>query len=430
MIPGRVPRSLIAVGLLVAAGTWTSTRVAAFQIRSQADAAFWSGNLQESLQGYQVLESFGPSGMKARAGQFQVYLSLLENPQHAWGGRKIPMDKVRSGAAAVLQRQLQQDAMHMDTWSGLGNLFEAVKPENQGHRIYSLEEISHASEGKLEIEDLLTIRALEVSLELDPNGVYQRDMLGDLAWQLDLKSLAKKYYGDVVTILPNPEKHPFLAPGAVDETLQEVVVEALRRAVQPPRNADPVATYRHLGMFLMDQGRYQEAFEAFQSAQDHSGLTYAGWKAQAKSSLGQWDEAIALYREAISSGQMPPEELFYMYTSLGDLLGRQGHHREAAQAFESALLLKPRDPGVLLRLGQAEEALGRWPDAEENYVRASEIGSDRITALAQLVAFYRRIGKPDMALVPAQKLVELQPDEPIYRKQLQELRADIAKRSD
>jgi hypothetical protein len=69
--------------------------------------------------------------------------------------------------------------------------------------------------------------------------------------------------------------------------------------------------------------------------------------------------------------------------------------------------------------------MGLWQDAEDCYVRASEIGSERITNLAQLVQFYRRIGKPDLALLAARKMMQMEPNEPVYRQQVEELEADI-----
>ena len=424
---GRGSRGWVAAGLLAAACLWSAARLAAFEIRAQADAAFWDGQFPEALRKYRWLENFGPSRMKARSSELRAYLSLMEIAGEKGTAPSPGGQESVDGISALIQGQVEEEALSFETWSGLAEVYAALKPGNQAHRVYRLEEITRPPEEGLELEDLLAIRAWEVSLDLDPNGVYQRDSLGDLAWGLGLKELAKKHYGDVMAILPNQEKHPFLAQGKVSEELQEVVVNALKRSVKPPLNADPTAIFRHLGMFLMDQGRYQEAFDAFQSAQEASGLSSASWKALAKTGMGQWEDAIALYREARSSGNLPPDDLYYVLNSLGDLLERQGRHREAAEAFESALLLRPRDPVTLGRLAQVDEAMGLLEDAEELYIRASEIGPDRMTALAQLVAFYRRIGKPESALLAAGKLLELQPGEALYQKQVQELKADIEK---
>jgi tetratricopeptide (TPR) repeat protein len=356
--------------------------------------------------------------MSARAGEYRSYLSLLETAGEA--------PATPGSVAALMRGQVEEEALSFETWSQVAQVFIALKPGNQAHRSYRLEEITRPPEEGLELEDLLAIRALEVSLDLDPNGVYQRDVLGDLEWDLGLKELAKKQYGDVIAILPDQEKHPFLVSGRVSEELQAVVVEALQRAATPPLSADPEMIYRHLGIFLMDQGKFKEAYDAFQRAQESSRRSYANWKAAAKAGEGDVDAAIGLLREATLAQSIEPENMVYVYLSLGDLLERKKRNEEAREAFQSALVLRPNDPGTLLRLGQVNESLGLLQEAEELYVRASEMGQDRIAALAQLVNFYRRIGRPAAALVPARKLQELQPGEAIYRKQVEDLTAAIA----
>jgi tetratricopeptide (TPR) repeat protein len=424
----RGSRGWIAGCLLAATWSWTTARLVCFQVRTRADAEFWSGRFAEALRGYQRLEWFGPARMLARVGEYRSYLSLMETREPAM----TPVDRANHetlGIAALIRGQVEEEALSFETWSALAQVFTALKPRNQAHRSYRLEEITRPPEEGLEVEDLLTIRALEVSLDLDPNGTYQRNVLGDLEWELGLKALAKKQYGQVVAILPNQDKHPFLASGKVSEELQAVVIEALKRAVKPPLNADPEMVYRHLGMFLMEQGRFRDAYNAFQLAQEGSQRSYANWKAAAKEGEGDLDAAIALFREATLAKSIEPQNMVYVYASLGDLLERKGRNEEAKEAFQSALVLKPYDPGTLLRLGQVNESLGLLQEAEELYIRASEIGQDRLAALAQLVDFYRRIGRPDSALVPARKLVELQPGEAIYRRQVEQLTAAVEKGS-
>lgn len=420
-------RTWVAVLLIALTWCWTGSRVAAFQIRAQAEKAFWSGRFEEALRQYRLLERFRPAGRKARSGQLEVFLSLMESSTQPIKGRSLSEDETENQLQRVLRSQVQDEPLRSDTWASLADVVAVLKPRNQAHRTYSLEDIARPGQEELEIEDLLEVRALEVSLDLDANSVYHRDTLADLAWQLGLRDYAKEQYGQVVTILPDPSKHLFLAPGKVSDELGEVVVRALQRAMEPPRNAPREVVYRHLGIFLLEQGRYQDAYDAFQKAQDVSGRSCASWKALCETGMGHLDAAISLYREAMVAEGLEPENRFYVLASLGELLERRGRHREASEVLRSALVLKPHDPGTLLQLGKVYESMGLWQDAEDCYVRASEIGSERTSNLAQLVLFYRRIGKPGLALQPARKLVELQPDEPLYRHQIEELERDLEK---
>jgi len=418
-------RGLAAAALLGLVCYWTAARVAVFQIRNWAEDSFWRGRIGEALEHYENLRDFGWSAADGLTGMREVYLAALESSAFRTGPLRIAPGEITRRCGKAVRRQVEEAPLAADTWAGLADLMSVLKPENQGRRIYRLEELAGPPEARLEIEDLLQIRALEVSVALDPNAVYYRDTLADLAWGLGLREFAKRHYGEVVTILPDPTRHLFLAPGRVTEELGEVVVEGFERAVKPPRSAEREMVYRHLGIFLLGQERFEEASGAFQQAQKASGRSYASWRAYAAIHLGRVDEAIALYREALSQKSMETQDRFHVLLNLGSLLEQQGRHREAAEDLRSALLLKPREPRALLLLGQVYESMQLWQDAEEHYVRASEIGSDRISTLVNLVAFYRRIGRPGLALVPAQELVKLQPDEPLYRKQIEDIQADF-----
>jgi len=417
-------RVLVAGFLLAVTWAWTGARVWAYQTRVAAEAAFWKGDFAGSLEAYRRAERFPPAGRKARAGEIEIYLSAMEGSRDRTRLSELQKN-VERALPGTLSEQLLWESLAADTWSSLADVYAVLKPVNQVHRTYRLEEISKPPESGLEIEDLLQIRALETSLGLDFNNVYHRDTLADEAWGLGLRDMAMHHYGEVVTIVPDQSKHLFLAPGKVSAELAELVISSLNRAMEPPRNAPREVVCRHLGMFLLDQERFKEALEAFQKAQDVSGHNYASWKALAQTGLGHLNEAVALYREAMVSEGLLPENRFYVLTSLGDLLLRLERPREAAEAFRSALVIRPHDPGTLLQLGRAYESMEMWDEAEESYIRASEIGTDRISNLAQLVLFYRRIGKPSLAMDPARKLVELMPSEPVYRTQLRELEEQL-----
>jgi tetratricopeptide (TPR) repeat protein len=308
----------------------------------------------------------------------------------------------------------------------VADFYAVLKPMNQARRVYSLDDVSPRPEENLEIEDLLQIRALEVATRLDPNGVFYQNRLGELAWSLGLKSLAQGRYREAVTLWPEQTKHLFLARLDVEPEMVQATVEGMERAVRPPRRAEPERVYRNLGIFLMEHGRPAEAREAFQKAEQSShGRSYAVWQAAAEAGAGNLDEAIRLYRRSLTAGEVSSDQRFQAQWNLGALLERQGHHREAAQELTNALALRPRDTRALLALGRVYESLGLREDAEEQYVRASEAGGDRVELLVNLVEFYRRIGRPTDALDPARKLVELVPDEPLYRRQVGELEAQI-----
>ncbi|PYQ14548.1 MAG: hypothetical protein DMH00_01450 [Acidobacteria bacterium] len=416
---------MLAVAFLSTAWYWTSMRLTGFEVRAAAEGAFWKANLGASLAGYRRLLGWGPTSAEALSGLRDVYLMALESPKLRETHLRLSQEEVARRCGEVIARQVQESPLSLETWSGVADFFEVLKPENQRHRVYSLENLSVGASKNLEVEDLLEIRGLETSLEVDPNAAYQREALGSLAWGLGLKDLAMQQYLEVMTLLPDLGRHPFLNEGKVNKEIADLVVEGMKRAVQPPRNADPETVYFNLGIFLADQERFAEARLAFEQAQGASGRGYFKWQAYTESRQGHLDEAIVLYRKALLADPLEPPDRVHVLLSLGQLLEEKGRSREAAEAVRSALVLEPRNPRGILLLAQVSEAMGLWGEAEELYVRSSEIGPDRLQTLADLVAFYRRTGRLSLALIPARKLLELQPEDPLYRKQLDDLQEEV-----
>jgi tetratricopeptide (TPR) repeat protein len=82
----------------------------------------------------------------------------------------------------------------------------------------------------------------------------------------------------------------------------------------------------------------------------------------------RWDEAARLYREAIVIEQKmpyiePPFWYFPVHQSLGAILYRAGRHREASEAFTTALAQSPNNGWALYGLAASERALGRRDEA-------------------------------------------------------------------
>ncbi len=80
------------------------------------------------------------------------------------------------------------------------------------------------------------------------------------------------------------------------------------------------------------------------------------------------DEAVRLYREAISIEQKipymePPYWYYPVHQSLGAALYRAGEYREASEAFQTALSQSPNNGWALYGLAAAERALGRADEA-------------------------------------------------------------------
>ena len=422
-------RGPIAGILLAMVLVWTGVRVSASEMQDAGRQAFWAARFNAALSKYKWLERLNPLALEAADGRLEVFLVAMESPGVIAAELGIDFPEAARRGGEVLRRLVAGAPLRPETWAGVADFFGALKIENQRHRVYALQEISLRPEDNLEPEDVLEIRARERSTRVDPNGVYYWDTLGDLCWDLGLRSLGGGAYGESVRLLPDPGKHLFLAPADLLPELGEIAVRAMEGALGPPRNADPESVYRNLGMLLLRLGRFAEARRAFENAKKVAVAgNYISFQAYAAARQGQDEEAIRLYRKSLAQDRLETGGRFRNHLNLGQLLEKMGRHEEAARELQTALSLRPRDRRALLLLGQIDETLGLVDEAEELYVKAAETSEEPIAPLVNLVEFYRRIGRPAEALVPARRLVELQPEEEVYRKLIQQLSAEIDSR--
>ncbi len=401
--------------LLIVVLAWTSRGVALAELRAGAWRSFWSGRPLEALDRYRAAAFWDPYGWEDLQGESSVYVSLMEGGRAPRGRSGLGPGEAAARCSVVLASLVARAPLQAETWSQVADFYEVLKPENQRRRVYSIENISPRPEDNLEPEDVLQIRALEMAGRVDPNGVYYLDVLGDLYWRLGLRALAISAYEESIVLMPDIEHHPFLDAPVLDPEIREVTVRALSRSVERNPEAESEAVYRHLGMFLLRLERYEEARKAFEKAERSSeGGNYRTLQAYAAAGEGKIDEAIRLYREALSGDSLGVEERFQTLRSLGDLLENAGRHAEAAREVRNALTLVPREPRALLLLGRIYEAQGLIDEAGEQYEKAAANSADPISSLVNLVDFYRRMGRPRQALEAARKLVKLQPGEKVY----------------
>jgi tetratricopeptide (TPR) repeat protein len=419
----------VACALLVGVIVFTAWQVAVAELRRDARKAFWTGQIGEALGRYESLQRWDLTSFQGIQGERDVYTRVLESPEALGPALGIDGAEAARRCAERLERLAGKAPLDPETWGGVADFFGALKPENQRRRTYSLQDISVRPEENLEPEDVLQIRALELAQHVDPNAVFFVDSLGDVAWNLGLRSLALSVYGDAIRLMPDAGRHPFLDALTLDSDLQETAIHAFAQAVEEPRKAEPERVYRHLGFFLMRLERWGEAREAFGGAERaaRSGNNYISLQAAAAASDGKTQDAIRLYRRSLAQDLLSPEGRFQSHLNLGEMLELTGQHQDAIQQLRSALTLNPRDPRALTTLGKIYESLGWIDDAAEQYEKAADSSEDRIAPLASLVEFYRRVGLPAQALYPARKLVKLQPGETVYRKQLEQIQDEILK---
>lgn len=86
--------------------------------------------------------------------------------------------------------------------------------------------------------------------------------------------------------------------------------------------------------------------------------------------LGNTDRAVRELAQALAENPLLPE----VQLAYGELMLAQGQYADALQAFQAAATLLPDDPQLEARFGQAQQGLGRHPEALEHLRAAIEGG--------------------------------------------------------
>jgi pentatricopeptide repeat protein len=152
-----------------------------------------------------------------------------------------------------------------------------------------------------------------------------------------------------------------------------------RRALALGRHAvvlspSTAAGYGVVGDALVELGRYEEAFEAFNrmvslkpSVSSYARISYA------RELLGDVRGAIDAMRLAVDAAAGEPEALAWSHTQLGKLYWSHGRLSAAARQYRAALGIRPTYASALNALALVEAARGRRARATGLAQRAAEI---------------------------------------------------------
>ena len=183
--------------------------------------------------------------------------------------------------------------------------------------------------------------------------------------------------------------------------------------------ADMPSSNLNLGVLSADQGRAEQAEQAYQTAlrMDPYFLPARSNLAQLYNQMGRNADAESLLRDGIARH---PEsgELFY---SLGLVLAEEKRLRDAAEALGKAVALLPGRARVRYNHGLALQQLGRRPEAEAALRQANKLDPRDPQVVYALALFYVQQREWRRALPYAQRLAELAPGDPRARELLQQI---------
>jgi tetratricopeptide (TPR) repeat protein len=126
------------------------------------------------------------------------------------------------------------------------------------------------------------------------------------------------------------------------------------------------------GDALSDQGRYEEALQAYEEAIKNNPNDAGAWnnKGVALNNLIRYDEALLAYENAIKIDPQYAEA----WNNKGIVLCMQGKYNEAMPFIEKSLELNPRLAEAWYAKGLALHYVGRSDEAEAAFAKAKELG--------------------------------------------------------
>ncbi|RMD80163.1 MAG: tetratricopeptide repeat protein [Gammaproteobacteria bacterium] len=329
----------------------------------------------------------------------------------------LPSPAAAAPAAAPSLRQALERLRAGDLQGAAELLEELVRREPR-----NAEALFYLANARLRLGDVTGgLQALEASVRADPDNLRLRLVLGRTYERLRRIQEALAVYREAARRGgQGPEgrearkRARLLEAKALGEEgkLQEALERFQALAREAPEDPEVL---RGLGLTQLLMGRTEEAKATFQrvlalAPKDPAAHRYL---ADIAYGAGDFQEAEAHYREV--ERLAPPGSPLAEAARLRLLIIRGlraldgGDYRAAAQAFEEALRLSPRDPVARLNLAAAYRGLERYERAEDLLLGILQDQPDNLDARLRLGALYLETGRPAQAAQALEEVVDRAP---------------------
>jgi tetratricopeptide (TPR) repeat protein len=201
----------------------------------------------------------------------------------------------------------------------------------------------------------------------------------------------------------------FLGRGHPDDLIdQEEAISHLEQAIRlDPKYAPP---YLCLGQIYLEQGFTEKSILICEQASRLAPNEPQTWNllAQAYRSLGNLEQAASHAERAIA---LAPDDTTYLVLR-GEIALEAGNGREAHAQALTALENDPDNPGAMLLMARALQALDRPEEALEVLEKAVQFVSQPLPLHLEKVRLLNRTQGPEAAYQSIQELNQRYPDEP------------------
>ncbi len=180
------------------------------------------------------------------------------------------------------------------------------------------------------------------------------------------------------------ERHNFAIVVTVSRTL-------IKLAPDDPWN------WATLGDALMELGQYEPAADAYQKMMSlRPDLASYNRASYYRFVMGDVEGAIAVMKQAISSGSRSPENVAWCLVDLGNIYLKTGQTNTAELAFNAALKVFPAYHAAYYGLGRVHAAQGKYPAAIQE-LKQAQAAVPMVEYLAALEDTYAAAGQKDEA---------------------------------
>jgi len=314
-------------------------------------------------------------------------------------------------------------------WVGLAEIFKKERVVRIKESTLDLDSLGETDSSVVEDEDRLVIEAYRRAILLEPNNYFYYAYLGDFYDDRGRRDDALASYAKAVEIMPDLSWHYYVPEHDIPADLYASTRAALERAAMTNPLFPREKIWLNLATLAERAKDPNTAISSYRKAialaQDPSpflqilGALYFD--------LMRYDEAERTLKEALARDTLQPWTKGVVYAILGRCAMVRNDNRAAVEYLKQARWLNPQGSFINIELGRVYEALGMLDEAESEYQAAIRSEPAKASVYAALIDMYRRTRQINKAIALAGKLVEMFPDNEIFREQLRSLKREMGR---
>lgn len=397
-------------------------------MRQRANRLFNDGRMEDSFRAFERARAWDPSAPTADTDPGDTAAWALDSTLGPGVERPAESRQLAAAGIAAYLRAIAGAPPGSWSWAGVARLYDALREERLRSEGMDLAKLTADPIANLLPEDRLVEAALLEALRSEPRNYFYLDSLGELYWSRGLRDRALVPLRRAVEIHPLLEGHYYIGDRVGEsEELADAVRAGLETAVATVGPRERWVVARELGLLERSLSRHDAARRWFEEAlllAARSGTTPREQarlhhdRAETLQALGRQQEAVGDLREAV---RLEPDRALF-HAVLGRLLGRLDRHEEAMVALRAAHGLAPEDIRIVDLVARECERVGDVEGAELAFREMIRMDPDRVDPYLRVIELLRNNDLAARAVPYARELARVHPSEPLYLRQLEQLR--------